>query len=117
MRYLFLMFYKYYSNGKETKSTAYISTLGIIGLYVLLLVLNLCKLFNLDITIPFWGKEIWMNYFIIGALTLPIHLILYFSFPPKKVEKLRISFQYNYFKNTFFIILFVAMFVLLFLKY
>lgn len=45
MRYLFLMFYKYYSDGKETKSTAYISTLGIVGLYILVLILNLVKFF------------------------------------------------------------------------
>lgn len=117
MRYLFLMFYKYYLNGKETNSIAYISALGVVGLYVLLLILNLCKLFNIDFTIPFWGKEIWLNYLIIGVLTLPIHLIFYFFYPPKKIKKLSITFRYNLYKNIFFITVFIILFILLFIKF
>lgn len=56
MKYLFLMFYKYYSDSKHTKSTAYISTLGAISIYCFVLLMNLCKVLNIDFTIPYWGK-------------------------------------------------------------
>lgn len=117
MKYLFLMFYKYYSEGQQTQSIAYISALGVLGLYILLFVLNLCKLFNVAFDIPYWGNAIWLNYLIIGIITLPIHLILYFYYPPKRIKKDSLTFNYNRYKNLFFIIVFVSMFFLLFLKY
>lgn len=117
MKYLFLMFYKYYSDGKETKATAYISTLGIMGLYVLVLTLNLLKIFNVNLEIPFWGNKIWLNYLIIGVLTLPIHLIFYYFYPPKKIKQMSLNFKYDIYKNIFFILFFVVTFFLLFVKY
>lgn len=111
MRYLFLMFYKYYSDGKETKSTAYISTLGIVGLYILVLILNLVKFFKINIEIPFWGNNTLLNYIIIGILTLPIHLLFYYLYPPQKIKELSLTFKYNIYKNIFFIIIFFLLFV------
>ena len=117
MEYLFLMFYKYYFDGKETNSTAYISALGIMGLYVLLLILNLLKILNVNFEIPFWGNEIWLNYVIIGILTLPIHLFFYYLYPPQKIKELNLTFRYNIYKNIFFISVLIVLFFSLFTKY
>lgn len=117
MKYLFLMFYKYYSEGKETKSTAYISALGVVSIYIFVFLLNLCKVFNIDFKIMFWSEKVWMNYLLIGIILLPINIFLYLIFPPQKVKGLSLNFNYNIYKNSFFIVFFIIIFFLLFIKY
>ena len=117
MKYLFLMFYKYYSDGKASKSTAYISALGVVSIYIFVFLLNLCKAFNIDFKIMFWSENVWMNYLLIGIVLLPINVFLYLIFPPKKVKELILSFKYDVYKNIFFILFFIIIFFLLFVKY
>lgn len=101
MKYLFLMFYKYYKDGKETKSTAYISALGVVSIYIFVFFLNVCKILNIDFKIMFWSKNVFLNYLLIGIVLLPINIFLYFIFPPEKVKALSLNFKYNIYKSIF----------------
>lgn len=116
MKYLFLMFYKYYSDGKETKSTAYISTLFVVSIYIFVFFLNICKILNIDFEIIFWSKNVLLNYLLTGIVLLPINVFLYFIFPPEKIKLLSLNFKYNIYKNIFFILFFIVTFFLLFIK-
>lgn len=117
MKYLFLMFYKYYSDRKETKTTAYISALGVVSIYIFVLIINVCKILNIDFKILFWSKNVLLNYLLIGLVLLPVNIFLYFIFPIAKVKLLSLNFKYNIYKNIFFILFFIIMFFLLFVKY
>ena len=115
MKYLFLMYYKYNFEGKQTKSTAYIGAMGVVTLYIYVFLLNIFNILNIEFEIPYWGIEIWLNYILIAIVFLPINIILYLLYPPKKVKQLYITFKYNIYKNIFWITLFIVMFFSLFI--
>jgi len=110
------MYYRYYSEGKKTKSTAYICTLGAVTAYIYVFILNIFKILYIDFIIPYWGIERWLNYILSTIIATPIIIILYLLYPPKKIKELNMSFTYNIYKNIFWIIVFIVMFVGLFIN-
>ncbi len=116
MQYLFLMFYRYNSNGKETKSTAYIGALFQTSIFIVVILNNLLKLTGWDFKIPFWGESTWLNYILSGIMLLPINIFLYLLYPPKKVKVLNLSYKNNIFINVVIIAIFIVLFFTQFVK-
>ena len=110
MKYLFLMFYRYYSTGKNTKDIPYVSTLGAVGTYIFLFILNIFMIFNIDFEIPYRGIARWLDYILIAIETSPIVITLLCLYPPKKVKQLNESFKYNIYKNIFWITVLIVLF-------
>jgi len=104
------MYYKYFSTGKHN-DFPYIRTLGAVIAYIYVFMLNIFKTFNIDFEIPYWEIEIWLNYILSTIIVSPIIIILYLLYPPKKVKELNITFKYNIYKNIFWIVVFIVMFV------
>jgi len=115
MKYLFLMYYKYYSEGKHTESIPYFSALCAVTLYMYIFLLLILQILNIDFKIPYWGIERWLNYILIAIVLLPIQIIFYCIFPPKVMKQLSMSFKYNIWKNIFWITVLIVMFFSLFI--
>ena len=112
------MFYKYNFEWEQTKSTAYIGALGAVTTYVYIFILNIFKLLNIGLVeIPYWGEAKWLDYILSIIIVSPIIIILCLLYPPQKVKELNKSFEYNIYKNIFFITLFIIMFFALFIKF
>jgi len=110
MKYLVLMFYRYYSEGKQTNSTAYICTLGAVGLYIFFFILNIFQIFDINYQMPYRGIARWLDYILIAIETSPIIITLILFYPPKKVKQLNMSFSYNIYKNIFWITVLIVLF-------
>lgn len=113
---MILMYYKYYSEGKQTKSTAYICTLGAVTAYIFVFMLNIFKILNIDFNMPYRGIARWLDYILTAIETSPIFITFYLLYPPKKLKELNKSFTYNIYKNIFWITVFIVLFVGLFVN-
>jgi len=104
------MYYRYFSTGKHN-DFPYIRTLGAVGFYVLIFILNIFNILNINFRMPYRGIEIWLDYILTAIETSPIVITLYLLYPPKKVKQLNMSFTYNIYKNIFWITVLIVLFV------
>ena len=99
MKYLFLMFFRYYRMGKFSKDNAYFSALVAVVICLQSLFYFILSLFKIEFTIKWMRKSKGLDYIIMGLLLLPICIGVYFLFPPKKVKLLYRNFKNDRTKN------------------
>ena len=80
MKYLFLMFFRYYRMGKFSKDNAYFSALVAVVICLQSLFYFILSLFKIEFTIKWMGKSKGLDYIIMGLLLLPICIGVYFLF-------------------------------------
>lgn len=116
MKYLFLMFFKYYRGSKGTKYKAYFSSLLAVCLYSYIVILGIISLLGVNLTIKGMGTSRIQDYFIIGCIMFVMTIFLYYLYPPKKIKILYKSFRNNKIYNVIIIILLVSFFCIIMSK-
>lgn len=113
MKYLFLMFFKYYREGKNRRDIAYFSALSAVVLYVYMLFLFIISLLGIDFSIKGIGKSRLQDYIIMGGILFPIYLGVYFIYPPLKIKKYYKNFKNNKIINILIIMSIIGMFIMI----
>lgn len=83
MKYLILMFFKYYRRGKQTKNIAYFSSITAVILCLHIVFFSLMSLLKIDYILNHKNKaELYLLSFI--YIVLPLFIIFIIIFSPKK---------------------------------
>ena len=88
MKYLILMFFKYYREGKQTKNIAYFSSITAVILYLHIVFFSLMSLLKIDYILNHKNKaELYLLSFYLYCITI-IYYIHYHIFSKKNYHKL-----------------------------
>lgn len=117
MRYLLLMFFKYYRGSRETKHIAYFSALSAVILYGCIIFFGITSLLKIDFEIMGMSKNKIQNYFVFGLILFPIYFVVYCIYPPKLIVKEYSKFENSIIKNVLIIIVLIIMFSMIFFKF
>ena len=115
MKYLILMFFKYYREGKQTKNIAYFSSITAVILYVNIVFLSLMSVLRIDFTIIGMGENKLLNYLVMGSIMSIEFIIIYHFYPPQKVKRLYKNFKGNKILNLFIILALIIFFIFIFI--
>ena len=117
MKYLILMFFKYYREGKQTKNIAYFSSITAFILCLHIVFFSLMSLLKIDFTIIGMGENKLLNYLVMGSIMSIEFIIIYHFYPPQKVKRLYKNFKNNKRLNLFIILTLIIFFVFIFIKW
>jgi len=113
-RFVFFLFYRYYSNG-GTKAIPYFSTLCAISLLFFIHVMKLLIIFDVMDYFPINGNESRiLRYGKIAVLSIPVFLIISFLVRPKEVRNMSYD-EAKIKKGNIFLLLYALATVLLLL--
>ena len=117
MKYLILMFFKYYREGKQTKNIAYFYSITAVILCLHIVFFSLMSLLKINFTIIGMGENKLLNYLVMGSIMSIEFIIIYHFYPPKKVKRWYKNFKNNKRLNLFIILTLMIFFVFIFIKW